>query len=163
MVLWPTGNPIVVFIGFGKPKPRYNTKTLVTLALSRFCRNALNFLYLLPIFPHDRALYEWMFKKKNQSDHDNQSEDKKISQLTKKKANLLVFFKANLLKRGKTRVSRTRLHLVLNLIGWEDYPSFRHHSQSKVKQMHSDPRLVSKLDCTFLYPSKINKLYLFII
>ena len=56
-------------------------------------------------------------KKKNQSDHDNQSEDKKISQLTKKKANLLVFFKANLLKRGKTRVSRTRLHLVLNLIG----------------------------------------------
>ena len=30
--------------------------------------------------------------KKNQSDHDNQSEDKKISQLTKKKANLLVFF-----------------------------------------------------------------------
>ena len=150
MVLWPTGNPIVVFIGFGKPKPRYNTKTLVILALSRFCRNALNFLYLLPIFPHDRPLY--------QSDHDNQ-----ISQLTKKKANLLVFFKANLLKRGKTRVSRTRLHLVLNLIGWEDYTSFRHHSQSKVKQMHSDPRLVSKLDCTFLYPSKINKLYLFII
>ena len=30
--------------------------------------------------------------KKNQSDHDNQSEDKKISQLTKKKANLLVFW-----------------------------------------------------------------------
>ena len=34
-------------------------------------------------------------QKQNQSDHDSQSEDKKISQLTKKKANLFIFFKAN--------------------------------------------------------------------
>ena len=41
-----------------KTQAQIQYKTLVTLALSRFCRNALNFLYLLPIFPHDRALYE---------------------------------------------------------------------------------------------------------
>ena len=38
----------------------------------------------------ERSMNECL--KTNQSDHDNQSEDKKISQLTKKKANLLVYF-----------------------------------------------------------------------
>ena len=39
--------------------------------------------------------------KKNQSDHDNQSEDKKISQLTKKKANLLFFLRQIYWSAGK--------------------------------------------------------------
>ena len=39
----------------------------------------------------ERSMNEGL--KQNQSDHDSQSEDNKISQLTKKKANLFIFLR----------------------------------------------------------------------
>ena len=41
------------------------------------------------------------------------------------------------LKRGKIRVTKWRLFLVLNLIGWEDGAGFLDQSQSKVKSIYS--------------------------
>ena len=46
---------------------------------------------------------------------------------------------ANCLKRGKTRVTKSRLIEVLNLIGWESGASFLDQSQNEVKQKQSNP------------------------
>ena len=52
----------------------------------------------------------------------------------------------NILKRGKTRASKSCLVLVLHLIGWESGVRFLDQSQSEVKQNQSNPgKLLTRL------------------
>ena len=57
----------------------------------------------------------------------------------------------NILKRGKTRASKSCLVLVLHLIGWESGVRFLDQSQSEVKQNHSNPGKLSTLSWKCLY------------
>ena len=43
------------------------------------------------------------------------------------------------LKRGKTRVTKLLLILVLSLIGWESATNFLDQSHNEVKQIHNNP------------------------
>ena len=43
------------------------------------------------------------------------------------------------LKRGKTRVTKVLLILVLSLIGWENAANFLDQPYNEVKQIHNNP------------------------
>ena len=45
------------------------------------------------------------------------------------------------MERGKTRVTKLLLGLVLNFIGWKSGASFLEQSHNEIKQMQSNPKL----------------------
>ena len=57
----------------------------------------------------------------------------------------------NILKRGKTRVTKSWLVLVLNLIGWKSGASFLNQSQSEVKHKQNDNGYFRHLQDKCLY------------
>ena len=83
----------------------------------------------------------------NHQRHNNNSqwEERKISWRANENSNLT---------RGKTRVTKSWLVLVLHLIGWERGASFLDQSQSKVTQNRCNPRLLSKLNWKLLCRQK---------
>ena len=83
----------------------------------------------------------------NHQRHNNNSqwEERKISWRANENSNLT---------RGKTRVTKSWLVLVLHLIGWERGVSFLDQPKSKVTQNQCNPRLLSKLNWKLLCKQK---------
>ena len=83
----------------------------------------------------------------NHQRHNNNSqwEERKISWRANENSNLT---------RGKTRVTKSWLVLVLHLIGWERGASFLDQSKSNVTQNQCNPRLLSKLNWKLLCRQK---------
>ena len=70
----------------------------------------------------------FLLKDQNPSYHSDRSEQKLTSSLANEDSKVN---QANCLKRGKTQVTKSRLVLVLHLIGWESGASFLDQSQAK--------------------------------
>ena len=88
----------------------------------------------------ERFSIECRKTKTNQSNDSGQSEQRKIQQGTNENSKLI---HVTGLKRGKTRVTKSRLVLVLNLIGSKGGASFLDKSQSVIKQNQCNPGLLS--------------------
>ena len=91
----------------------------------------------------ERFSIECRKTKTRQSDHNGQSKQRKISQGANQNSKQI---QVNGFKRGKTRVTKWQLVLVLYLIGLESGASFLDQSQSIVKKNQCNPGLLSTLN-----------------
>ena len=89
---------------------------------------------------HFRAVFDWVSLKQKPK----QSQQPIIARTISPRE--LKAKQANYLKRGKTRMTKSWLVLVLHLIGWEVDASFLDQSQSEVKQNQSNSGLLSKFN-----------------